>query len=162
MTDQPEASSDGEGKSNGQGRPAAIPINVLAQYLKDLSFENPRAPQSLMAGQPAPEVGLQVDVQTSSPAEHVHEVVLNFRVEAKSGADVVFLIEVSYAALLALPGLPEENVQAVLLIEGGRLLFPFVRAIISDATRNGGYPPLLLNPIDFTEVYRRQMTAGSA
>ncbi len=156
MTDQPTSPSNGGGQANGQSRPTTLPITVLAQYLKDFSFENPRAPQSLMAGQPAPEVSLQVDVQTSSPGENVFEVVLNLRVEAKSGADTVFLIEAAYAGLFTLPGLSAEHQRPVLLIEGARLLFPFVRAIIADATRNGGYPPLLINPIDFADLYRRQ------
>jgi len=163
MTNQPSSPANGVDKSNGsQGaepRPTALPINVLAQYLKDLSFENPRVPQSLMQGQPAPEVSVNVDIQTRSPGEGVHEVTLILRVEAKAGADVVFLVEVSYAGLLALPGLPPEHHRAVLLIEGPRLLFPFVRAIVADATRNGGFPPLLINPIDFAELYRRQASA---
>ena len=158
MTDQPSPATD------GQSRPTALPINILAQYLKDLSFENPRAPQSLMQGQPVPEISVIVDVQTAAQTEAVFEVTLNLRVEAKAEADIVFLVEVSYAALLALPGLPLEHRRPVLLIEGPRMLFPFVRAIIADATRNGGFPPLLLNPIDFAELYRRRTddTAGTA
>ncbi len=156
MTDQPSPPANGGNRSNGQSRPTALPINILAQYLKDLSFENPRAPQSLMQGQPAPEISVQVDLETTTQAESVYEVTLKLRVEAKAGTDIVFLIEVSYAALLALTGLPAEHLRPVLLIEGPRLLFPFARAIIADATRNGGYPALLLNPIDFAELYRRQ------
>jgi preprotein translocase subunit SecB len=158
MTDQPSS------PANGQTRPTALPINILAQYLKDLSFENPRAPQSLVQGQPTPDISIQVDIETATQAETVYEVTLNLRVEAKSGPDIIFLAEVSYAALLSLPGLPVEHRRPVLLIEGPRLLFPFVRAIIADATRNGGYPPLLLNPIDFAELYRRRTedTVGSA
>ena len=143
-------------------QPTALPINVLAQYLKDLSFENPRAPQSLLQGQPAPEVSVSIDIETAQPAENVHEVTLILRVEAKSEDTVVFLAEVSYAGLLALPGLPAEHVRPVLFIEGGRLLFPFVRAIIADATRNGGFPPLLINPIDFADYYRRQTPSETA
>ena len=162
MTNNPSSPADGNGKSNGaqasaEARPTALPINVLAQYLKDLSFENPRVPQSLMQGQPAPEISVHVDIQTATPGEDVHEVTLTVRVEAKTGDDIVFLVEVAYAGLLALPGLPAEHHRPVLLIEGPRLLFPFVRAIVADATRNGGFPPLLINPIDFAELYRRQL-----
>jgi len=109
-----------------------------------------------MQGQPNPEISVQVDVETAVQSETVYEVTLKLRVEAKGGAEIIFLAEVAYAALLALPGLPAEHRRPVLMIEGPRLLFPFARAIIADATRNGGYPPLLLNPIDFSELYRRQ------
>ena len=159
MTDQPSTSVNGADGANGQAKLTTLPINVLAQYLKDLSFENPRAPQSLMQGQAAPEISVQVDLETALQAENIHEVTLKLRVEAKTGTDVVFLVEVAYAALIALPGLPPEHLRPVLLIEGPRLLFPFVRAIIADATRNGGYPALLLHPIDFADLYRRQKDA---
>ncbi len=154
-----QLSPPGNGKSNGSddtAQPTALPINVLAQYLKDLSFESPRVPKSLMAGQPAPEVGVHVDVKVGSPGEGVFEVTLTMRVEAKAETEVVFLVEVSYAGLFTLPGLPPEHHRPVLLIEGPRLLFPFVRAIVAGATRDGGFPPLLVNPIDFADLYRRQ------
>jgi preprotein translocase subunit SecB len=163
MSDQSAPASD-KGQATG-ARPTSLPISVLAQYLKDLSFENPRAPQSLMQGQPTPEVSIHVDIETGSPGDGVHEVTLILRVEAKSGEDVIFLAEVSYAGLFTLPGLPPEHHRPVLLIEGPRLLFPFVRSIVADATRNGGFPPLLINPIDFAELYRRQLegqTVGTA
>ncbi len=165
MTNSP-AQPTGATKPNGsngpeEGRPTALPISVLAQYLKDLSFENPRAPETLMAGQPAPEVAVHIDVKTSAPGEGVHEVALTLRVEAKAGADTVFLVEVTYAGLFQLSGIPPEHHGPVLLIEGPRLLFPFVRNIIADAIRNGGYPQLLINPIDFAELYRRQQPQPS-
>lgn len=155
--------ADGAAKSNGSdgagpNQPTALPISILAQYLKDLSFENPRAPQSLMAGQPAPEVSVHIDVQTSLQAEGVHEVALTLKVEAKAGADTVFLVEAVYAGLFQLSGVPPEHHGPVLLIEGPRLLFPFVRNIVADAIRTGGFPQLLINPIDFAELYRRQQT----
>ena len=163
MTTTPAQPADGAAKSNGSNgagaeQPTALPISVLAQYLKDLSFENPRAPQSLMAGQPAPDVSVHIDVKTTSPAENVHEVALSLRVEAKAGDDIVFLVEAVYAGLFQLSGIPPEHHGPVLLIEGPRLLFPFVRNIVADAIRTGGFPQLLINPIDFAELYRRQQT----
>ncbi len=165
MTTSPAQPADGAAKSNGSNgagnsQPTALPISVLAQYLKDLSFENPRAPQSLMAGQPAPDVSVHIDVKTGSPGEGVHEVALTLRVEAKAGEEMVFLVEVTYAGLFQLSGIPPEHHGPVLLIEGPRLLFPFVRNIVADAIRNGGFPQLLINPIDFAELYRRQNAQG--
>ena len=164
MTNSPDTNADGASKPNGSNgaagdQPTALPISVLAQYLKDFSFENPRAPQSLMAGQPQPDVSVHIDVKTGSPAENVHEVLLTLRVEAKAGQDVVFIVEAAYAGLFQLSGIPAEHHKPVLLIEGPRLLFPFVRNIVADAVRTGGFPQLLINPIDFAELYRRQQPA---
>ena len=161
MTNSPNHPNDTATKTNGSSgpgdnRPQALPIAILAQYLKDFSFENPRAPQTLMTGTPAPEVAVHIDVKTSSPAEGVDEVALTLRVEAKAGEDIVFLVEVTYAGLFQLNGIPAEHHGPVLMIEGPRLLFPFVRNIVSDAIRQGGFPQLLINPIDFAELYRRQ------
>ena len=161
MTTSPAQPADGAAKPNGSNgagddRPTALPIAVLAQYLKDLSFENPRAPKSLMAGQPAPDVSVHIDVKTGTAAEGVDEVVLTLRIEAKAGEDTVFLVEAAYAGLFQLTGVPPEHHQPVLLIEGPRLLFPFVRNIVADAIRTGGFPQLLINPIDFAELYHRQ------
>ncbi|MEI6558526.1 MAG: protein-export chaperone SecB [Rhodospirillaceae bacterium] len=161
MTTTPAQPADGAAKPNGSNgagdnQPHALPISVLAQYLKDLSFENPRAPQSLMAGQPAPDVAVHIDIKTGTPADGVHEVALTLRVEAKAGQDVVFLVEVTYAGLFQLTGVPPEHHGPILVIEGPRLLFPFARNIIAEAIRAGGFPQLLINPIDFAELYRRQ------
>ncbi|MEI8393374.1 MAG: protein-export chaperone SecB [Rhodospirillaceae bacterium] len=160
-TTSDEGKANGEAKTGAESRPTALPINVLAQYLKDLSFENPRAPDSLMQGQTSPEVIVNVNININNIKEGIDEVTLTLRVEAKTGSDIAFLADVSYAGLFSLPGLPQEHHKAVLLIEAPRLLFPFVRAIISENTRNGGFPPLLINPIDFAELYRRQLTQNA-
>ena len=140
----------------GQTRPTALPIVINAQYVKDFSFENPNAPQTLLPGQPAPQVSVGVDVRSQQVGETLYEVVLEMRCEAKIGENTAFLVELSYAGLFTITGLSDEHIKPVLLIEGPRLLFPFARAIIADATRDGGYPPLMINPIDFTDLYRRQ------
>jgi preprotein translocase subunit SecB len=145
-------------QNGAQSRPNALPIVINAQYVKDFSFENPNAPQTLLPGQPAPQVSVGVDVRGQQVGENLHEVVLDMRCEAKVGENTAFLVELSYAGLFTIQGIPEEHVRAVLLIEAPRLLFPFARAIVADATRDGGYPPLMINPIDFTELYRRQMS----
>lgn len=164
MSDQPTTPGNGAAPEDQGQRPqfATLPINVLAQYVKDLSFENPNAPQSLMPNQPAPQVGINVDVQAQGVAENLFEVVLNLRAEARSGENTVFLVELSYGGLIALQGIPQEHQRPVLLIEGPRLLFPFARAILADATRDGGFPPLMINPIDFADLFRRQMMGEGA
>jgi len=152
MADQQTANGE-----DGTQRPNALPIVINAQYVKDLSFENPNAPQSLLPGQPPPEVSIGVDVGSKQVGENLFEVVLDLRAEAKTGDRTAFLIEVSYAGLFTLTGIPPEHIRPVLMMEGPRMLFPSARAIIADTTRDGGYPPLLINPIDFTDMFRRQV-----
>jgi preprotein translocase subunit SecB len=132
-------------------------LNVMGQYIKDFSFENPNAPQTLLPGQAAPQVSVGVDVRSQQVGETLYEVVLEMRCEAKIGENTAFLVDLSYAGLFTITGLAEEHIKPVLLIEAPRLLFPFARAIVADATRDGGYPPLMINPIDFTDLYRRQV-----
>ena len=147
-------------QTNGQDQAASsLPMHVLAQYVKDLSFENPNAPQSLLPGQPQPQVNIGVDVQVQPMGEDVYEVVLKLHCEAKQGDAVAFLVEIAYGGLFQLPGLPQEHHRPVLLIEAPRMLFPFARAIVAGASQDGGFPPLMINPIDFVDLYRRQTGA---
>ena len=156
MSDQPTPDSATDGPSSGPS------LNVLVQYIKDLSFENPGAPNSFSSGQEQPAIDIQIGVQAHQMGSDLYEVVLGIRTEGKTGETTVFLVELSYGALVALSGVPPEQIEPVLVIESGRLLFPFARNILSDATRNGGYPPLLLNPIDFVDLYRRKLAATQA
>lgn len=151
MSDQPSNGQDPQAGAN------ALPINVLVQYVKDFSFENPNAPQSLLPNEAQPQVNIGVDVGIRAVGEDVFEVMLNLRAEAKAGETATFLVDLSYGGLFQLVGVPEEHRHAVLFIEGARLLFPFARSIVADATRDGGYPPLMINPIDFTDLYRRKL-----
>lgn len=149
-------------------QPIAITIN--AQYVKDLSFENPNAPASLLPSQEQPQLDVNIDVQTRSGPEDSYEVTLHIKADAKIGGKQAFLIELAYAGVATLKNLPPEALQPVLLIEIPRLLFPFARNILADVTRDGGFAPLLLNPIDFADLYRRhvmvkqgdQQVAGNA
>ena len=161
MTD---ISNNQGGPTGGNGGPAGqeaqvAPITVNAQYLKDFSFENPNAPQSL--GQAtAPQIEVGVNVGTRNLAQGVFEVSLALNATAKRGSETVFIAELTYCGVFSLQGIPEEHVRPVLLIECPRLLFPFARNILADATRDGGYPPLLLQPVDFVDLYRRQVEAA--
>ncbi len=148
-------------------QPTQIPLSIQAQYLKDLSFENPMAPghfnelqQSGQSG--GPNVNIEVSTGARQLGENVYEVTLTVRGDAKISDKALFLVEATYAGVFALHNVAEPNVKPMLLIEGPRHLFPFARAIVADATREGGFPPLLINPIDFAELYRRQQANESA
>ena len=151
--------------SNGGAAPSSDTrrqIIISAQYIKDLSFENPRAPQSLMQQQNAPpEVQINVDVKAGSFSPEVYEVIMTLRADAKHGADSVFVVELVYGAVVTLANTPAEEVAPVLMVEAPRLMFPFARAILADVTRDGGFTPLLLNPIDFAEIYTRRVAAAA-
>ncbi|HUO90049.1 MAG TPA: protein-export chaperone SecB [Rhizomicrobium sp.] len=127
-------------------------IQIVTQYVKDLSFENPGAPNSLTA---RPGIELGVDLQARRLDGPMFEVELKLRVNAKSQDEKpVFLIELSYAGLFQVTNIPEDVLQQVLLIEAPHLLFPFARRIVADAVRDGGMPPLMIEPIDFAGLYR--------
>ena len=161
MTDTTTPSTPGNGGDEGQAGPR---LSILTQYVKDLSFENPRAPMGLQPGQGRPEIQIQVDVQARQVGQEQFEVVLELGCDARSGDQSVFLLELSYGGLFALANIPADSMQPLLLIECPRLLFPYARRIISDCTRDGGFPPLMVDPIDFVALYRRrlqQQAAGS-
>lgn len=142
--------------------PGALSLTVNAQYIKDFSFENPRAPQVFLQPPQPPQVQVNVDVQARPVAENVFEVVLNLAAEAKSNNEPIFMVELAYAGLFTITGLTQEQTAPMLLIECPRLLFPFARAIIADATRDGGFSPLMIGPIDFVELFRRQAAQRAA
>ena len=131
---------------------------VNGQYIKDLSFENPNILRMMqMSGSEQPEVNIDLGVNVQGVSEGGYEVTLQIRVETKRQNITGFIIELTYAGLITLVGWPKEQVEPILFIEGPKLLFPFARQIISVITQNGGFPPLNLNPIDFTELYQRRL-----
>ena len=142
---------------NGAGDPATGPqAATLAQYIKDLSIENPNAPQ-VFQWTDQPRVDVQFNINVDRVSDDVHEVVIKLEVSARSDSGVQFMIELSYAGLFGLRNFPEEALGPFLLIEAPRLLFPFARQIISEATQNAGFPPLLLDGIDFGAAYLAQL-----
>lgn len=147
---QPDATTPEAGK--------APPLTVGGQYVKDLSFENPRAPASLVqVNQDQLNVGIAVNVAVQNLKDNAHEVVLALRGEAKQGEESLFLAEVHYAGIFTIGDVPKEYVPPLLYIEAPRLLFPFARAIIADCVRDGGFPPLLVQPIDFVALYQQRV-----
>jgi preprotein translocase subunit SecB len=158
MTDTP--STDQNGAATSAGAPV---IRVLAQYVKDLSFENP----GLFSGQqgntaPEIELGIDVRVEPGPPQDHVFAVELRLSAKAKRQEAIVFIAELIYVGVFQLQEARRDDMEAILLIECPRLLFPFARRIIADITREGGHPPLMIDPIDFVGLYRQQRARAEA
>ena len=144
---------------NGSGDPDSGPqAATLAQYIKDLSIENPNAPQ-VYQWQEQPRVDVQFNINVERRSDELHEVIIKLEVSARSDSGVQFLVDLSYAGLFGLRNFPEEAVGPFLLGEAPRLLFPFARQIVADATQNTGFPPLLLDGIDFGAAYMAQLQA---
>ncbi|MDR3467272.1 MAG: protein-export chaperone SecB [Xanthobacteraceae bacterium] len=147
--------------TNGNGSPpenAPLPqLNVLAQYIKDFSFENPNAPAALAPQQNAPAINIQINVGARSLAETEFEVTLSIEGKAESNGSVLFAFELAYAGVFRIQNVPQENLHPLVMIECPRLLFPFAREIVATAVRNGGFPPLMLDPVDFVGLYRQNM-----
>ena len=160
MADEPSI-PDFIDPSAGNGNDSMPQVGILAQYVKDLSFENPNAP-AVYQWQGQPQMDVQVNIGVSGVGQDVHEVVLKIEVEAKSNEGVAFRVETLYAGLFALRNIPEEQLQPFLLAEAPRLLFPFARQIISGAVTDGGFPPLLLDPIDFGGLYMQSAAQQQA
>ncbi len=137
-------------------------INVMSQYIKDLSFENPNAPASLQGGATQPEIKVNIEVNAEALKDGSFEVMLSISATAKTGESVVFVTELTYAGQFAITNASREVLPAILLVECPRMLFPFARRVIADATRDGGFPPMLLNPVDFVALFRQQRSAQAA
>lgn len=137
-------------------------LNILAQYTKDLSFENPGAPRSLQARDKSPAININVNVNANPLSESDFDVVLTLNVDAKEDDKVVFAAELVYGGVFRITGFPQEHMLPVLFIECPRLLFPFARQIVADVTRNGGFPPLMIDPIDFAQMFTQRMAQEQA
>lgn len=132
---------------------AAPSLNVLAQYLKDLSFENPRAP-AVYQSNSTPKIDVNVDVQGRGINQNQYEVELSVAARAnRENGDAMFVVEASYAGVFEIVNVPADQLEMAMMVECPRLLFPFLRQIVADATRNGNFPPLMLEPIDFMGIY---------
>ncbi len=149
--DTPDTDANGEAAS--QDLP---PIMIGAQYIKDLSFENPQGPEVLASLQETPQVSIEVHTNARDLGDSVHEVTLFVRGEAESDGKTVFIVELTYGGIVTVNVTDVETIKPILLIEAPRHLFPFARAIVANVTRDGGFPPLLINPLDFAGMYLEQ------
>lgn len=145
--------------ANDSSNGAGPSLTILAQYMKDLSFEVPGAPRSLQSRDRAPDISINVNVNANPLSESDFDVVLSLNAEAKDGDKVVFNCELIYGGVFRITGFPQEHMLPILFIECPRILFPFTRQIIADATRNGGFPPLMIDPIDFAQMFTQRMAA---
>ena len=150
--------------TNGGGAEASAPasqagpqLNVLAQYVKDLSFENPNAPRSLQQQQAQPQINIQINVSAKPLVDNDYEVDLKIEGRAEVPNLLLFSFELLYAGVFRIVNVPQENLHAIIMIECPRLLFPFARELIATAVRNGGFPPLMIDPVDFVSLYRQKM-----
>ena len=150
------------GNGNGNATQQQPTLNVLAQYVKDLSFESPGAPNSLRGRDKAPGIAINVNVNANPLSEKQFDVNLSLTAKATVDKDVLFNVELVYGGVFNIDGFPQEHMLPILFIECPRLLFPFARQIIADATRNGGFPPLMLDPIDFAQMFQQKLAEDQA
>ena len=152
--------TNGNGSPPGAGAPPQL--NVLAQYTKDLSFENPNAPASLAPQASAPQINIQINVGANNVAQNEYEVTLSVEGKAENDGKMIFSFELAYAGVFRIQNVPQENLHPLIMIECPRLLFPFAREIIASAVRDGGFPPLMLDPVDFVGLYQQNMQRQAA
>lgn len=150
MTD----TTNGGGQAAQQQQPQ---LNILAQYIKDLSFENPNAPRSLAPTQNPPAINIQINVNVTPMSETDYEVSLKLEGKAEQANSVLFAFDLTFGGIFRLQHVPQESIHPLVMIECPRLLFPFAREIIATTVRNGGFPPLLLDPVDFVSLYQQRM-----
>jgi preprotein translocase subunit SecB len=142
---------------NGTKTDGAPAINVMVQYTKDFSFENPNAPQSLGPQETAPNIAIQVNVNARQVAETDFEVDILLEGTAQSNSQLLFKFELDYAGLFRLVNISPNDMHPIVMIECPRMLFPFARQIVAEAVRGGGFPPLYIDPIDFAALYRKRL-----
>lgn len=142
------------GKAAGQ--PIPIQAKVLNQYVKDMSFENPNIRKLMTGGGEAPSLKVEVNVNAERVDENVYESAIELKASATNNVGTVYVMETVYAGLFRIESIPDQALEPFLLISAPMTLFPFLRRLVADVTREGGYPPLLLDPIDFAGLYFRR------
>ena len=153
MADQDPINPASDGNGEATDQPQA---STIAQYIKDLSVESPSSPQ-VFQWQGPPSLDVQFGINGSKVADDVHEIILKIEVKAQSDSGTHFIVDLSYAGLFGFRNIPEEALSPFLLVEAPRLLFPFARQIIAESIQNLGFPPVLLDPIDFGAAYMAQI-----
>lgn len=144
------------------GTSGAPALNVVSQFIRDLSFENPRGGSYVMRPDQPPALGVQVNVNTKPMSDSDYEVELLIEARATDNNAVLFAVELKYCGIFRIFNIPKEQIHPVVLIECPRLLFPFAREIVANTVRNGGFPPLLLDPVDFVALYQQKMQEQAA
>ncbi|MEZ5690076.1 MAG: protein-export chaperone SecB [Rickettsiales bacterium] len=147
-------------EKNNQNNSATF--GIKGQYIKDLSFESPNSPESLIASNNQPRIEVNVELKARNLQESLYETTIFLTARAIIEDKTVFLIELSYAGIFEISNIDEKYIEPVLMIDCPFILFPFARRIIADVTRDGGFPPLMLDPIDFRVLYEQNRTKSSA
>ena len=146
--------------SDAPAAPGTASLGIAQQYVKDLSFESPSSPKIFMSQMKQPNVNANFNVSANELGEDLHEVVLSIEINAEVDEEPVFVAELAYAGICQVKGATPDVTRQALMIEVPRQLFPFARAVIADAIRDGGFPPLLLSPIDFNKLYQEHVKAS--
>lgn len=155
-------------KTNGTGTPAApaqapVQVKILSQFLKDLSFENPNIRKLMASPGDAPNLKVEVNVNAERIDDQIYESAIELKAVAANNVGTIYVLETTYAGLFKVESMPEQALEPFLLISAPTQIFPFLRRLVADVTREGGYPPLMLDPIDFAALYmRRQQEAQGA
>ena len=158
MAEEGDVLTDLNSEPNGNGADTAPVAGIISQYVKDLSVENPKAPESF-GWTDAPELDVQFNIAANPVSDEVQEVTLKISVTAKTGQGTAYIVDLSYCGLVGMRNMPDEQKHAFAFAEAPRFLFPFARRVIADATRDAGFAPLVLDPIDFGAVYMQQLQA---
>jgi preprotein translocase subunit SecB len=164
MADETDKTNDGEtaaaGATPGNGK--SPQLSILTQYVKDLSFESPGAPLTLRQRDKAPAINININVNANPMSETDYDVVLTLNATAKDDDKVLFNVELIYGGVFRVDGFPKEHTLPVVFIECPRMLFPFARQIVAECTRNGGFPPLMIDPVDFARMFQQRMAEEQA
>ena len=158
MADEGDVLTDLNPQSNGNGADNSPVAGIITQYVKDLSVENPKAPESFSWNE-APELDVQFNIASRQVSDEVQEVELKVSVTAKTQQGTAYIVELSYCGLVGMRNMADEQKHAFIYAEAPRFLFPFARRVIADATRDAGFAPLVLDPIDFGAIYVQQLQA---
>jgi preprotein translocase subunit SecB len=160
---EPTNSGNGDAAKPAAGAAPQVQVRMIAQYIKDLSFENPNVRKLIESPGEAPNLRVEVNVNASKVGTNVFESAIELKAEATNKLGVIYDLELTFAGMFQVENMPEPSLQMLLLINCPTLLFPFARRLVADLTREGGFPPLLLDPIDFAALFaRRQQEAAKA
>ncbi|MEQ8402364.1 MAG: protein-export chaperone SecB [Roseitalea porphyridii] len=166
MADETDKTEGGEAAGTGSGAQAGNgqqpQLSVLTQYVKDLSFESPGAPLSLRPREKAPAINININVNANPMSETDYDVALTLNATAKDGDKVLFNVELIYGGVFRVAGFQKDHVLPVVFIECPRMLFPFARQIVAECTRNGGFPPLMIDPVDFARMFQQRIAEEQA
>ncbi len=158
MADEGNVLSNLDLGPQGNGADTEPAAGIISQYIKDLSVENPNAPQSFQ-WQDAPQIDIQFNIAAHRVEDDIHEVELKIAASAKADGGTAYVVDLTFAALVGMRNLDDNNAHAFLFAEAPRIIFPFARRIVADAVRDAGFAPLMLDPIDFNGLYLQQLAA---